>query len=90
MQLHAPCDVQTKSHAFYAEDREKWDEILDRIYTFAVDLIDEIAKKSGYTKNVKIPDNLLRLAVKATRLVSKISVFVFLLRLGFKLSGSRS
>jgi len=70
LQLHAPCDVGSSSPAFHAANRTIWDDALDRIYTFAVDLVEETAKKSGYTKNVRIPSNLLSLAVKATKLVS--------------------
>jgi hypothetical protein len=69
MKLHTPCDVDCTSPAFFADDDVKWDETVVRIYSFATDAIDEIAKKSGYSKNVTISQNLLILAVKATRQV---------------------
>ncbi len=70
MKLHSPCDVDSSSEAFYAGDVMKWEDCIIRIYSFATDAIDEIAKKSGYSKNVTVSKNLLTLAVKSTQQVS--------------------
>ena len=69
IKLHTPCDVDTSSEAFYAGDVTKWDDCVLKMYTFAIDTIEELAKKSGYYSHATFSQNLLILAVKSTRQV---------------------